>query len=425
MIFRFSLYGFLKNQKYYEPFILLAFLQMGLTYTLIGLLIAFRELMVNLMEIPSGAIADVWGRRRSMIVSFFAYILHFSLVGTAGTFALNGLISFPLLIVLLFVSMLFFAVGDAFRTGTHKAMIFTWLRLQGRSDAKTEVYGYTRSWSQIGSAVSVLIACCFVYFSRSYVQIFYFSIIPYVINIINFMGYPKELDGEGNEDANLGRILAHIKESFTGIFQKKSLRRLILESMGYEGFFKSIKDYLQPILQQAALPVIAVFFAGISMNQEQQSVILIGPVYFLLYALSASASKQSHKLVKKTGSEDSSAKILWLGMLVLMAVLIPGMYFNIYWIMISGFVAYYVLQNLWTPVLISRFDAHSSEAQGATVMSIQSQSKSIATMVIAPLAGLAVDFMKVHHIGLSEFWPVPVIGFIISGLFLISSNNRK
>jgi MFS family permease len=232
MIFRFSLYGFLKNQKYYEPFILLAFLQMGLTYTLIGLLIAFRELMVNLMEIPSGAIADVWGRRRSMIVSFFAYILHFSLVGTAGTFALNGLISFPLLIVLLFVSMLFFAVGDAFRTGTHKAMIFTWLRLQGRSDAKTEVYGYTRSWSQIGSAVSVLIACCFVYFSRSYVQIFYFSIIPYVINIINFMGYPKELDGEGNEDANLGRILAHIKESFTGIFQKKSLRRLILESMG-------------------------------------------------------------------------------------------------------------------------------------------------------------------------------------------------
>ena len=50
MLFRFSLYGFLKNQQYYEPFIVLAFLQMGLNYTLIGLLIAFREMMVNIME---------------------------------------------------------------------------------------------------------------------------------------------------------------------------------------------------------------------------------------------------------------------------------------------------------------------------------------------------------------------------------------
>ena len=36
MIFRFSLYGFLKNQQYFEPFIMLVFLQMGLTFTLWG-----------------------------------------------------------------------------------------------------------------------------------------------------------------------------------------------------------------------------------------------------------------------------------------------------------------------------------------------------------------------------------------------------
>ncbi|WP_168203609.1 MFS transporter [Oceanispirochaeta crateris] len=425
MIKRFSLYGFLKNQKYYEPFILLAFLQMGLSYTLIGFLIAFREFMVNLMEIPSGAIADVWGRRRSMILSFFAYIIHFALIGFAGTFAVNGRIPYPLLLVFLFVSMVFFAVGDAFRTGTHKAMIFTWLRLQGRIDSKTEVYGYTRSWSQVGSAVSVLIACSFVYFSNSYVQIFYFSIIPYVLNIINFTTYPKELDGDVKDTVNFNRIMTHIKESFVVIFRRKSLRRLILESMGYEGFFKSIKDYLQPILQQASLPVITLLFAGLAMSREQQSVILIGPVYFLLYMLSAGASKQAHKLVNKIGSEDASARVLWLGMFLLMILLIPGMFLNIYWLMIAGFIAYYVIQNLWTPVFISRLDAHSSESQGATVMSIQSQSKSIATMVIAPITGLAVDFIKVKEIGLSEFWPLAVFGAIISGLFLIGTRNSS
>jgi hypothetical protein len=36
-------------------------------------------------------------------------------------------------------------------------MILDWLRLEGRTHEKTLVYGTTRSWSQIGSAVSVLI----------------------------------------------------------------------------------------------------------------------------------------------------------------------------------------------------------------------------------------------------------------------------
>ena len=62
MLLRFCLYGFLKNQRYYESFLVLAFLEKGLSFFVIGLLVAFREVAVNIMEIPSGAIADVWGR---------------------------------------------------------------------------------------------------------------------------------------------------------------------------------------------------------------------------------------------------------------------------------------------------------------------------------------------------------------------------
>ncbi len=70
MLARFSLYGFLKNQRYFEPFLLLAFLEKGLTFFDIGLLIAFREVTVVLLEIPSGAVADVYGRRYFMVLSF-------------------------------------------------------------------------------------------------------------------------------------------------------------------------------------------------------------------------------------------------------------------------------------------------------------------------------------------------------------------
>jgi hypothetical protein len=61
MLWRFCLYGFLKNQKYYEPFLVLFFLEKGLSYTLIGALLGFREICINLMEFPSGALADLYG----------------------------------------------------------------------------------------------------------------------------------------------------------------------------------------------------------------------------------------------------------------------------------------------------------------------------------------------------------------------------
>ncbi|MGW8180132.1 MAG: MFS transporter, partial [bacterium] len=262
MLRRFSLYGFLKNQQYYDYFLLLAFRQMGLTYFVIGLLIAFRELMINLLEIPTGGIADLCGRRRSMIFSFMAYIVSFLIFGISGIAASASLGPRGTLIPFLLLAMLFFAVGDAFRTGTHKALIFSWLRIQRRIDDRTKVYGYTRSWSKIGSAVSVLIASVIVLVTNQFFYVFFFTIIPYLLNIINFLGYPKEIDCRLEEKTTLRDIVHHLMDTLMISVRQASLRRLVLESMGFEGFFKASKDYLQPILMAAAMPLTTALFAG-------------------------------------------------------------------------------------------------------------------------------------------------------------------
>ena len=86
MLIRFCLYGFLKNQRYFEPFFVLALLEKGLDFATIGLLVGFRELVVLLLEVPSGAIADVFGRRRAMMLSFSAYALSFLLFAPRNKF---------------------------------------------------------------------------------------------------------------------------------------------------------------------------------------------------------------------------------------------------------------------------------------------------------------------------------------------------
>ena len=396
MLFRFSLYGFLKNQRYYDAFLILAFREKGLTFFQIGLLIGFREVCTNLFEIPSGAVADLYGRRRAMIFSFVAYIASFA------TFAMSESL------FLLFGGMFFFGLGDAFRSGTHKAMIFDWLRLQGRSDEKTKIYGYTRSWSQMGSAVSVLIAGALVFYRGNFTDIFWFSIVPYAFNIVNFFGYPAALDGDKKSEFSLKAVVALLGKALKLSVQFPPLRRLVFEGMGFEGMFKASKDYLQPILKQTAiaLPLL------LMLDESKRAALLVAGVYFVLYFLSSFASRNSHKVTEWQGSDEGAARVMWWVNLGLYALLIPVLWFNTYPAIIALFIGLAILQNFWRPGLISRFNAQSTPDMSATVLSIEAQSKSLATIVLAPSLGWLVD-----RVG--SFWPVGVVGTLIAVAILL------
>lgn len=408
MIRRFSLYGFLKNQRYFEPFIILFFLQQGLSFTQIGFLIAFRELAINLMEIPSGAVADLFGRRRSMILSFASYIISFAVFGYSQYYWH------------FFVAMFFFAVGEAFRTGTHKAMIFTWLRIEGRLDEKTKVYGYTRSWSKIGSAVSTVLAVIFVLLTNDYAYVFFFAIIPYVAGLINFMTYPRALEGQPGEKAGIRDVAAHLRECLRITLVVRRLRRLIVESMSFEGVYKAVEDYLQPVVKNMVL--LLPFF--VSWGETRRSAIMIGVVYVVLYLVSAYASRSSFRLTAYAGGEERGCRLLWKAIAVIYIALVPLLFFEYYYVAIIGFFALSLLQNLWRPALISRFDAYASETQGATVLSIESQAKSVSTMIIAPVLGITVDLVRGQEAG-GEFWPVAAIAAVIALIILLTPLKER
>ncbi len=408
MLARFSLYGFLKNQRYFEPFIILFFLDRGLSFTQIGFLIAFRELAINLMEIPSGAVADLFGRRRSMILSFSAYIISFALFGFSQAYWH------------MFIAMFFFAIGEAFRTGTHKAMIFTWLRIQDRTDEKTKVYGYTRSWAKIGSAVSVILAAVFVIWTNNYTYVFFFAIVPYLAGLINFFFYPKELEGQPDENANIRTVLRHLWECLRDSVCISNMRRLMTESMGFEGVYKAVEDYLQPVIKALALSLPIFLW----LSDERRSAILVGVVYVILYLAAAYASRNSHRLSRFAGGEEKGSRLLWRIVLVLYLGLIPLLYFEYYWAAIICFIVLSLIQNFWGPMIISRFDAYATESSGATVLSIQSQVKSISTMIIAPILGVLVDFVRANSIG-GDFWPVATLAAFISLVIVVIPHRIK
>ncbi len=406
MIKRFCLYSFLLRQEYFAPFIVLAFLEKGLSYTQIGMLLAIREITVALMEIPSGAIADGIGRRKTLVTSFLGYIVSFLIFGLASNF------------MMLIPAMLCFAVGEAFRTGTHKAMMFEWLSLEGRKDEKTTIYGITRSWGKMGGAICVIPATLLVFFTNSYSWIFFLSIIPYLINCLNVATYPKALDGEHGEHRSVKGIIGLLKEAFVEVLTRQELRRIVTETMCYEGLFKIGKDFLQPIIKTMVLtlPVLMMW------KNEKRMAVMVGIVYFTLNMLSSVASRKSGAFVKKAGSEAKAAGWLWWLELSVFSGALLAVCLGLELIMVILFIILLVAQNLWKPVQVARCAEETDKKKMATVLSIQSQVKSLFLAVTAPIIGYSIDMLGTLN-PQYKFLPLAMLGVVVSAVMILSSQQ--
>ena len=85
-----------------------------------------------------------------------------------------------------------------------------------------------------------------------------------------------------------------LKESVKTIKNRTTLRRISHVSL-FAGFYKAVKDYLQPVLQTAAvsLPFL------IEKSEEQRSAVLIGVIYFIIFLISSVASRQAGAVHRK------------------------------------------------------------------------------------------------------------------------------
>ncbi len=369
------------------------------------MLVGFRELCINLLEIPTGAVADAVGRRGSMVYSHVAYAASFILLGWATR------------LPWLFAAMFLFSIGEAFRTGTHKAIIFAWLEQQGRTDERTTIYGFTRSWSQMGSAVSVLIAAGIVLAVGDYSIVFWLSAVPAMLNVVNFLTYPKSLDEQCGQARSVREVGVMLCDGVRQCFSRPVLRRLLAESAGFEGVYRVAKDYLQPIIRQAALamPIL------LALDPERRTAVLVGVVYAGLYVLSSQAARRAGTFQARAGSDERAARWLWVAYGTTFAVLLVGTGLQMMPLAAACFVMLAVLQNLWRPAMIGRIAGHTDKATMATVLSLESQAKSLWAFILAPVLGFIVDRMAEDL----RFMPVAVLGLVVTTAALVLTRGKK
>ncbi len=373
--YRFSIYGFLKNLRFFEPFIILYFREIGFSFLDIGILFAIREISTVLLEVPTGFVADIGGRKTSMVFSMGAYIFSFLTFFFFPSYAAAV------------CAMVLFACGEAFRTGTHKAMILEYLKLTGQLEWKPDYYGSTRAASKLGSAVNALIAATLVFISGSFRYVFLAAALPCVINMMNLASYPPALNGT---DVSKNSTRPRIKDTFKyflSIFSNHDARLSIMNSAVFDGFFKVLKEYLQPVLKAMAigLPLLT------AMSADRRTAIVIGLVYFVLFLAASTASRYSGQFSRRVKCVVRSINITWI--IGFCMLIVAGVFheLSVYAVTIGAYFVLFTLQNLRRPLCITCISDKVPHRVMASGLSVESLMKTLSMTILAPACGYLAD----------------------------------
>ncbi len=400
---KFGWYGLLKNLKFFEPYLLLYMIFQGLSFTEIGVLYAIRELIVFVFEIPSGVFADTYGKKNELLISITLYILSFVGFFFASSFAL------------FIIPIVLFGLGEAFRSGTHKAMIMEYLDKEEINISKRQVYGFTRSYSNIGSTISSLFGIILILTSPDLNILFVISIIPYIILMFLIISYPKYMNESKECCFKMKVFLKENIESIKYVFKNKKLRNYIIDTSVFQANFKAVKDYVQPLVYTAGITYI--LFSNNTLDQNLK--VYIGLTYAIAQFISVFVARNAYKLRDKLPTDV----ILYVSWIVFAAFsILVGAFSTSEIVIILALQAFYITQNIRKPFMVQRVGDAAANERRASALSVESQLTSLLVMVLSPVLGYLSDTF-----GIRNMFLILGIGLIIysSIQYLFKKNGKK
>jgi MFS family permease len=372
-ITKFGFYGLLKNLRFFEPYMIIYFLMSGLDLFLVGILFSIREIIIYIFEIPSGVIADRYGKKTELVICFIFYIFSFLLFFVADQFYLFA------------IAMILFALGEAFRSGTHKSMIMAFMDQENIKSSKTKIYGLTRSYSLIGSMIASLVSIGLVLYLPEIRFLFLVAIIPYILDLLLILSYPNTLNQKRDISFSFKSFIKHNIDNIKYTFKTSSVRNAVFNSASYQATFKSIKDYIQPILISMSMGLL-IFN---QFDEDEHTKIYIGIIYAIIYLISAISSRNAYR-IKSVGRPSALIAYIWL----FTAIVIGTLSFFLDSLLIVGFMfmLLYVMMNIRKPLMVERIGDVTDDDKRATVLSVEAQTSSLLIVIFAPLIGLLADY---------------------------------
>jgi len=339
------------------PIIVLFWKHCGMSLTGIMILQSFFALMLLIFEVPSGYCADLWGRKKVLVLSSL-----FLIIG-------SGIYTFADRILHFVISEIAFALGISLISGTCSSLLYDALKERGEEER------YSKIW---GSMLAISLISCALFTSTGGMLYEYHIRLPFIISMLITIGtLPSALCMHEPERSKLSISKGYIRKLFS------ILHRALTQSAEYRNLL--ITYALVFTFVQTGLWFYKPYFQGCGITP-----FWFGFIFTAFNLVAALGAKCADIFDKRTAK-------LPLGVIPLIAVAASYLGMSICWLS-WGFLIIFIQQIIrgWFFIAIShRIHRQIDSSERATLISLCSMAGSTAYAAYLPLAGVIADNISI------------------------------
>ncbi|MCK3684881.1 MFS transporter [Maribellus sp. YY47] len=357
------------------PVVVLFYQDNGMGMHEIFVLKAIYSVAIVTMEIPSGWMADVWGRKKTLILG--------SILGSAGFFLYSlsyGFWAFAMAEIIL-------GIGHSFVSGADSALLYDSLKADNKSDKYIREEGKITSVGNFAEAIAGVVGGLLAAVSLRMPFYFQFAVaaiaIPSALTLIEPRIHSKE------HIHSMKKLVSNIRKTFVS---NPDLRISILLSSVTGTATLTFAWFVQPFFKAINLPVefFGIFWTALNLTVGVSSVFAYKAEVFL-------------------GRKWS---ILLVITLLAAGYIFAGISIS-YWGLVFLFM-FYLVRGIATPIFKNYINQYTESEVRATMLSVRNFVIRIAFAGIGPLLGWITD-----NISLNAALFLSGIIYLVSSLVIV------
>lgn len=334
------------------PVIVLFYQDNGMGMQEIFTLKAIYSVAVVIMEIPSGYMADVWGRKKTLILG--------SILGSAGFFIYSFSFGFWAFVA----AEIVLGIGHSFVSGADSAMLYDSLKASGKSKDYVKQEGRITSAGNFAEAIAGVTGGFLAAISLRTPFYFQFAVATVAIPAAFTMIEPKF--HESKVVITIKELIQNIRTTF---ISNKNLRIAILLSAVTGTATLTFAWLVQPFFKAVYLPVEWFGILWTALN------LTVGVSSVFAYKVEIALGKR------------------WSVLLVIL-LLAAGYFLSGLYIILWGIVflfLFYLVRGIATPILKNYINQYTDSQVRATMLSVRNFVIRLSFAGIGPLLGYITD----------------------------------
>ena len=380
-IWKFNLFSFLFRFIMYLPFIVYYFQELEFSLTMIAMLGSAMSITLFIFEIPSGYIADRFGRKNSIIVAVIFQL--------ASMFILYSATSFFMIVV----SHVVWGLAAAFFSGADSAFLYDSLLVMKKEELYKKVHGKAKFYAEMAVIFSAVTGSLIIKFGIKHTIAF--TIVGHLASLLVAFSFHEPYRHRPIEKMPLKKELSQLMDIVSRSLRHGKLLGLFIYSFIVMGVSNTIFFMYQPYFRATSLPLY-----------------YYGYVFAAFSIFTAFASLKAHDIEKRIGIFSS---LLLMPLFMVFSLL--GASLSFVWFGFMFFFFREVVRGFSYPILNDYTNKVTESSERATVLSIRSMFSRMGLTVILLVFGLFSDAHGLRIVFLAM--GLILLGFTITIPFII------